>query len=546
MTPARARVRRPYAFRGRHLTSIDLAEQVERHAPLRALREALAPRLGPQVAQEEAEAVLAQALDELGEELLAEAGRDIDAILRTWSRLADAYRSAGDRAEMGRIALELGDLPGRLEERVHLVPNAGGLIDAAIPTSLVARLRYPVAAGRVSPEQLAQLGQRLKDAMPRAVSHELLRAEALDRLVHDAVQPLLSGLREQSVAAVTPPAAEVEPAGAGWLDLPPAELARTLSDGAFRLEQAWAPREPPTEEHLPQAIEAIAISADARRAVWGPWEPWLHSLDGSEVERRLGGLDGRAWWRHCLAAAISPDGRRAATGGACITVWDLPGGRVLVDLAEAETEELHALAFSPCGRLLASVGASSAVQVFDVGTGQPLWVAPLPEPALGVAFSPDGRRVLAGGWTGALTVHDAANGALQAVFDDIGGSINGLAVDPRGGVLATAGGSGCARGARLDPGEIALRLWDARSGAVVRDLPGLRHAVSRVVIDQGCLVAIADDGTLRAWTVDQGRSLGVVDLSRLDDLPTALAAAQGRILVGTQSGWVASFQLAAP
>lgn len=545
MSAARARVRRPYAFRGRHLTTIDLAEQVERHQALRELRQALTPRLGAQAAQEEVESTLARSLDDLGDDLLAEAARDIDAILRTWSRLADAYRSAGDRAEMGRIALELGDLPGRLEERVHLVPNAGGLIDAAIPTSLVARLRYPVAAGRVTPDQLAQLGQRLKEAMPRAISQELLRAEALERLVQEAVEPLLMGLRAQANLATDPPsAAPAEPAGAGWQALAPPELTRTLSSGALRLVRTWAPGPAPTADHLPQPVEAIALAADGARAIWGPWEPWLHELEGEDQARRLGPVDGRAWWRHCLAAAMSPDGRRAATGGAGITVWDLATGRAQVDLGEAELEELYALAFSPCGRWLAAVGATGLVQVFDSLTGHPAWIADLDEPALCVAWSPDGRRVLSGGWGGALVLHDAQSGALVARFDEVGGSINAVAVDPTGQLVATGAGTGCGPGGRLDPGEIGLRLWDAHSGAARRDLRGLRHVVGQVAIMDGHLLAIVEDGTLRAWRLADGEPCGRVDLGRVDDHPTALAAAGGRVLIGTQAGWVAAFSLA--
>ncbi len=190
-----ARRRRPYSFRGRHLTRLDLAQRVEQHPDLRDLREALRGRMGSEAAQQQVESLLARALDELGEEMLAEAGRDIDAVLRTWSRLADAYRSAGDRAEMGRIAVELSELPGRLEERVRLLPDGAGMIADAVPDGMIARLRYPVAAGRLTPEQLQALGARLKEAMPRAIALELQRMDGLDRRVHEAVAPLLAGLR---------------------------------------------------------------------------------------------------------------------------------------------------------------------------------------------------------------------------------------------------------------------------------------------------------------------------------------------------------------
>lgn len=539
------RTRRPYAFRGRHLTGIDLAEQVEKQPELRALRGALAQRLGEEAAQEEAETVLRHALDDLGEDLVDEVSRDIDAILRTWSRLADHYRSAGDRAEAGRIALELADLPGRLEERVAMVPNAGGLISQAIPASLVSRLRYPVAAGRVHPDGLVRLGQRLKDALPAAIARDLQRFEALDRLVHQAVQPLLRGLQVlPQTALVDIDPEDAEPTGAGWVGATVEELTRKLSAGPLRFERAWPSEAPPTEDHLPGAVESLAVDPLGRLALWGRWEPWLHPLEEGGAERRLGGLDGRAWWRHCLAAAVAPDGRRAATGGASITVWDLVGERVLLDLAEVETEELHDLAFSPCGRLLAAVGASGAVTVFDAGTGQERWRVQLEDPATTVAFSADGRRLLVGGWSGVLTVHAAEGGARLAAFDDIGGCINDVAIDPAGRWVATAGGCGCASGAPLNPDEVGLRLWDAASGQVVRDLPGHTHPVSHVAIVGDRLVSIAEDRTLRLWALPDGRPLALVDLAEVDDLPTALAASQdGRVLVGTQAGWVAAWRV---
>lgn len=535
--------RRPYAFRGRHLTAVDLAVEVERQPSLRALRVALAERLGADAGQEEAEQTLAQVLDEVGEELLEELCRDVDAILRTWSRLADTYRTAGDRAEMGRIALELGELPGRLQERLRMLPNAGGLIDAVMPTGLVARLRYPLAAGRVAPDQLASLGQQLKVALPGAVARELVRVEALDALVQRAVQPLLGGLSSQALGE----AAErgvAEPTGVGWEGLDAEAVATRLSVGPLRLVRRWTPRAAPTDEHLPQGVEAIALAADGSRAVWGPWEPWVQPLGPDEGERRLGGLDGRAWWRHCLAAAVSADGRLAAAGGASITVWDLGAGRVLVDLAETETHELHALAFSPDGRRLVAAGASPVLRSYEVGTGEPAWEIELPEPVQSLVYGADGRRIYAGGWDGRLRVHASDTGACLSTFDDIGGCINGVGIDPAGRWVATAGGSGCIPGERLSTGEVGLRLWDAATGAVLRDMAGHDQPVIQVAFAGDRLLSISEDGTLRAWQLPEGRCVATIDLSSLDDQPCALAAsATGLVLVGTVAGHVLAWQV---
>ncbi len=545
-----ARLRRPYGFRGRFLTRIDLAQQVERHPGLRELREALSPRLGALEAEREAEAVLARALEEVGEEMLAEAERDIDAIVRTWSRLADAYRSAVDRAEMGRIALELSELPARLEERVRLLPDSAGMIADAIPTGVVARLRYPVAAGRLTPDQLLALGRRLKTEMPRAIALELQRLDSLDWIVQEAVTPMLVGLR---APLDPPPAARAAAEVARWAELEDDELKGRLSQGCLVLEAARRPALPPSADHLVQGIEGLAISSDGTVALWGPWEPWVRVLDADAAparsgpaERRLGPEDGRAWWRHCLAAAIGPGGRLGAAGGSSITVWDLSSGRVVVDLEPSAEDELHALAFSPCGRLLAAARADGTLTVYELASGEVLWRVDLQEAALAICWTPDGQRLLAGGWTGILTVHRADTGGRLAAFDEVEGSINGLAADPRGARVATGAGAGCGLDEGLDLGEVALRIWDAHNGAVLRDLRGIDSPVVQVGwVDCG-LVFICDDGSLNLYDPDSGRRLGRVELATVGEVPSALAAAGTRVLVGTESGSVFVFRLDCP
>lgn len=548
MSATATRLRRPYGFRGRFLTRIDLAQQVERHPGLRELREALSARLGPQEAEREAEAVLARALEEVGEEMLAEAERDIDAIVRTWSRLADEYRSAADRAEMGRIALELSELPGRLEERVRLLPDAAGMIADAVPTGVVARLRYPVAAGRLTPDQLQALGRRVKDEMPRAIALELQRLDALDRIVQEAVTPMLVGLRAPAEPAAS---SRPAPARAPWVQLDEAELALRVSKGCLRLERCWPPVAPPSLDHLAQGIESLALSQDGTVGIWGPWEPWVRVLDGetstgrpATIERRLGPEDGRAFWRHCFAAAISADGRLGAAGGSSVTVWDLPSGRVVVDLDPCAEDELHALMFSPCGRFLAAARAEGTLVVYELGSGEVLWRVDLQEAALALSWTPDGQRLLAGGWTGILTVHRADNGGRLAAFDEVGGSINGVAADPRGARVATGAGAGCGLDKGLDLGEVALRIWDAHNGAVLRDFHGIDSPVVQVAWVEGGVVFICDDGSLNVYDPDNGRRLGRVELGELGEVPSALAAAGQRVLVGTESGSVFAFRLA--
>jgi WD40 repeat protein len=87
--------------------------------------------------------------------------------------------------------------------------------------------------------------------------------------------------------------------------------------------------------------------------------------DGPARAFRLGGEEGRV-----DAVAVSPDGRRLATGGRdhAVRVRDAETGLVLLSLA-GHTDSVTGLAFSPEGKSLLSTSADNTVRV---------WYAPPP------------------------------------------------------------------------------------------------------------------------------------------------------------------------
>jgi serine/threonine protein kinase/WD40 repeat protein len=98
------------------------------------------------------------------------------------------------------------------------------------------------------------------------------------------------------------------------------------------------------------------------------------------------------------AVALSPDGKRAASGGADqpLTLWDTKTGKSLREF-HGHTGAVRAVAFSPDGRRLLSGGEDESLRLWDVESGEQVKSFPGHAAVITcVAFSPDGRRAASG------------------------------------------------------------------------------------------------------------------------------------------------------
>jgi WD40 repeat protein len=221
-------------------------------------------------------------------------------------------------------------------------------------------------------------------------------------------------------------------------------LASVGDDAVVRLWNASTGEAAGTRTGPKKMLECVAISPDgsllAAAGVEGPVHIWSGKQDGSP--RSLTGH-----LKHVHAMLFTPDGKTLITGGedGNLRFWDAATGS-LVGNIPADKRHIHNLAVSADGKLL-----YAAVS----GKGVKRWTLP------------DRKE---------LTSFEAA------------GMSRGVAVSSNGRTLATVHEDG------------AVKLWDADSGSLVKELTGHKKVVLSVSFSMdGTFATAGGDGTVKRW-----------------------------------------------
>lgn len=126
-------------------------------------------------------------------------------------------------------------------------------------------------------------------------------------------------------------------------------------------------------------------------------------------------------------------------------------------------------------------------------------VGPLP-PITALAFTPNATSLLVG-FYGRFVVWDLAQSRVVREFDDMAGSVNGLAFSPDGKMLSLIGGKPFSRG--------EIRLYDAENFMLKRQLVAHQEVILAQAFspDSKRLATASFDKTVEIWDVDNGKRL---------------------------------------
>jgi WD40 repeat protein len=267
-------------------------------------------------------------------------------------------------------------------------------------------------------------------------------------------------------------------------------------DGTARIWQING-RETVTFAHREKAVRAVAFSPDGTRvaaAESGGVVRIFDSASGHPVTSIFGHVG------HVNAVAFSPDGKRLATAGSDwrAKLWDAADGREQRTLA-GHTGPVRDIRWSPGGRVLATGSDDRTVKVWDTENVSSPRTISCRGAVAGVAFSPDGRRLATASWGDAVgQVWDLHADRQPLLFEVDGGlGLRAVSFSPDGAQLATAGD------------DRTVTVWDAASGARLRELPGHSSAVTALAFspDSLRLAAASWDFTARVWDFATGKQL---------------------------------------
>jgi WD40 repeat protein/mono/diheme cytochrome c family protein len=292
------------------------------------------------------------------------------------------------------------------------------------------------------------------------------------------------------------------------------------ADLVAELRRRWNPPTPPASYPFPSIVRSLVFSPDGKRLIVGGYHElliWDHAAG-----KLLGRLRTRSERANAMVflpdgkTLVVAGGRPGQEGDVRlynleappgqtegeVAIWngvDPKAGVLTKELLQSDDEVL-CLAISPDGKKLATGGCDRVVRVWNIAEDWKLeqsienhadWV-------FGVQFAPDNTHLLTCSRDKTAKVWDLAAKESVLTFPDHQNAVYAVAVKPDG-KLGISGGE-----------DNQLRFWNASGeGKQVRASGGHGKAIWKVLVhpNKPIIVTASSDGTVRTWNPENGQAL---------------------------------------
>jgi WD40 repeat protein len=245
-------------------------------------------------------------------------------------------------------------------------------------------------------------------------------------------------------------------------------------------------------------IESLAFSPDGRYLASGSFgEVILWDVQTGKIRTRLTGFVDRV-----VALAFAPKGNLLATGGGAPTedgelkVFEIPSGKLIVDIKSAHSDTVFGVCFAPDAARLASCGADKFVKVFDLPSGK--FVKSFEghtHHVMDVGWRADGKLLASGGADNVVKIWDFEKGEQTRTMTGHSKQVTRLQFVGTTPQIITCSG------------DQSVRMWNTDNGGTIRQFSGGSDYLYAVAISpDGAIVASGgEDGIVRVYNGANGQ-----------------------------------------